>query len=210
MDTNANKQFLNSNLNYNDITYLAYDISQTKAGEYSINANIPMFKVETETTKQINQSIYNRFVSKMFTISQSVKNYTIYNVDYVVYINDNIVSMVIKCTLKDSNNPQRIIIQTYNYDIESDKIVTLDDIIKKKNLNTKDVQDKINSEIKSISETTNNMNEQGYSLYQRNANDNIYKLENTTIFFLGKQGYLYIVYPYGNNNFTSEVDLIIF
>lgn len=40
--------------------------------------------------------------------------------------------------------------------------------------------------------------------------DKIYKIENTSTFFLDKDNYLYIIYAYGNNNFTSEMDIIIF
>ena len=38
----------------------------------------------------------------------------------------------------------------------------------------------------------------------------MYELENTTNFFLDKDNYLYVVYAYGNSNFTSEMDIIIF
>lgn len=37
----------------------------------------------------------------------------------------------------------------------------------------------------------------------------MYKLENTDNFILGEKSHLYIIYAYGNNNFTSETDLII-
>ena len=40
--------------------------------------------------------------------------------------------------------------------------------------------------------------------------NHMYKVENTPDFFIGKDNHLYLVYAYGNNNYTSEVDLLIF
>ena len=37
-----------------------------------------------------------------------------------------------------------------------------------------------------------------------------FKIENATEYFLGKNGYLYVIYAYGNDDFTSELDVIIF
>ena len=41
-------------------------------------------------------------------------------------------------------------------------------------------------------------------------NSEIYKIENTQNFFLTQDGYVYIVYAYGNNDYTNEMDIIIF
>lgn len=190
--------------------YLAYDIGETQSGDYSINAHIPMLRVDTNTTKKINKSINDMFVSKMFSIVKKTDSYTIYNVDYMAYINYDILSLVIRCTLKDAQNPQRLIIQTYNYDIKNDKLLSLEEILNSKSLEKTIVQEKIDSEIKIIKQRTDKMNDEGYNLYTRAIGANIYKIESTETFFLGTQGYLYIIYPYGNNNFTSEKDIIIF
>ena len=37
----------------------------------------------------------------------------------------------------------------------------------------------------------------------------MYKLENTNNYIIGENGLLYIIYAYGNNNYTSEVDIVI-
>ena len=52
-------------------------------------------------------------------------------------------------------------------------------------------------------------NELGYSKYIRNINDDIYKVENTSTFFIGENKALYIIYPYGNSNYTTEFDLLV-
>ena len=48
----------------------------------------------------------------------------------------------------------------------------------------------------------------GQIVYKRDLNNAMYLTENATNFFLGKDGQIYIVYAYGNNNVTSEIDII--
>lgn len=187
LDKNGNIEQIGANVKYDEILTLAYKIKQTQSGDYSINANIPIFKLETETTKQINDNINKLFISKMFQIAQKTDSYTIYNVDYAAYINYNILSLVIKCTIKDQTNPERLIIQTYNYDIKNDKLLTIEDVLKLKKLNENDVQNKINDKIDKISKQKNKISTEEYKLYQRNPEDKIYKLENSKIFFIRKQ-----------------------
>lgn len=210
LNTNGNIEPIESDIKYDEIISLAYRIRETRSGDYSINANIPMFLKETETIKEINKNINDLFVLKMFDIAQTTKSYTIYTVDYVAYINYNILSLVIKCTIKDQTNPQRLIIQTYNYDILNDKLLSIDDVLKIKELEKETIQEKINIEIKKISNEKNKIDIEGYNLYKRESEDKMYKIENTETFLLGEKGFLYILYPYGNKNFTSEIDTIIF
>ena len=42
------------------------------------------------------------------------------------------------------------------------------------------------------------------------ATSGVYKIENTENFFLTQDGYVYLVYAYGNNDYTNEMDIIIF
>lgn len=200
----------NANVNYDELIETKYDVNEKKETKYSIVAKIPLFKKETETTKKINQEIFNTFGGKIVDIITNSNTDTIYNLGYVGYINDNILSLVIKCTLKEGTKAQRTIIQTYNYNIDEDRIVTLDEIMQKRNLDKEKVQDQITQEITKLSKQNANFANQGYNVYVRNPNDDIYKVENTPNFFLGKNKTLYLVYAYGNNDYTSETDLVIF
>ena len=48
----------------------------------------------------------------------------------------------------------------------------------------------------------------GYNIYKRDLTNTIYKVENTNEFYyLGDT--IYIIYPYGNDSNTSEMDLVI-
>ena len=114
------------------------------------------------------------------------------------------------CKYKDGVNAQRRIVQCYNYDVENDKLLNIDDIIVYKNLDKKEMQEKVNEEIDRVNKQMKGINEQGYNVFLRDETSSIYKIENTPNFFLGKNNYLYLVYAYGNNNYTSEIDLVIF
>ena len=122
----------NANVNYDELIETKYNVNEKKETKYSIVAKIPLFKKETETTKKINQEIFNTFGGKIVDIITNSNTDTIYNLGYVGYINDNILSLVIKCTLKEGTKAQRTIIQTYNYNIDEDRIVTLDEIMQKR------------------------------------------------------------------------------
>ena len=51
----------------------------------------------------------------------------------------------------------------------------------------------------------------GYdNLYTRNLDDEIYTIDGSGTYFLGNDMKLYIVYPYGNQNYTSVMDVVLF
>lgn len=192
-----------------DIVYLAYDINKEENSKYKINTKIPNVVLKTKVTELINVDIFNTFVKTIAEIMKETNKYTIYNIDYVSYLNNNILSIVIRCKVKEGANPQRTIIKTYNYDMENDKLLTLQDIIESKELEKSDIQEKILNKIEKVIDNKQTAESTGYNIYKRNIEDEKYKIDNTTEYFLGVQNVLYILYPYGNNNYTSEIDLII-
>lgn len=199
----------NSNYNYDEILYCAYDITEEKDGEYDITAKVPLFRLEGDVISNINKEIFDTFARKIVDIVQNSSMHTIYSLDYVAYVNGNIISLVIKCNYKVGTNPQRTIIQTYNYDIENNKLLSIQDILKYKNLNKEEVQNKVNEEIK-LEIKNESIGEQGYNVYKRDEESSMYKIDNTPNYFLGENNCLYLVYAYGNNDFTSQIDLVIF
>ena len=44
----------------------------------------------------------------------------------------------------------------------------------------------------------------------RDLNNSMYKIENTENFIINDQGYLYLIYAYGNTEDTNKIDTIIF
>ena len=197
--------------NYEELVFTRYDLKEEVNGKYSVEAKIPGFKEDnSKVLKGVNKEIYNTFAVEILKIVRNTVSNTKFNLDYTVYANNNIVSLVIMCKYKKGTNPQRKIVQTFNYDIDNDKLLSLEEILEYKNLEKNDVQNKIDEEIKKINNQTQSINNEGYNLYMRDVNSDIYKVENTQTFFLGKNNYLYLVYAYGNNDYTSEIDLIIF
>ena len=132
----------------------------------------------------------------------------IYTVEYAATVENDILSLIIKSNLKEGANPQRLIVLTFNYDLKNNKEVTLEEIIQKKELKFTDVQNKINEEIKQQQNRVNGLKELGYSIFERDVNNSMYKISDTKEFFI-KDDKIYIIYAYGNDALTSEMDLII-
>ena len=176
---------------------------------YELNVHIPYINIQNEVAQAINEEIQSLFYSKAEAILAGASQNTIYHVTYQAYINDNILSLIIQANLKEGDNPQRVIIKTYNYNLSSNSNLGIKEILEYRKITEEYAQNKINETIKQASENANRYQELGYSMYLRNAKDNMYKIMNTKIYFLGENKALYILYPYGNSNYTSEVDLLV-
>lgn len=191
-----------------DIVYTAYSNTQTVDGKYSIDVNIPVINIKGDVPAEYNNISQSVFADKINAIMTNSTVYTVYNLDYTSYINNDILSVGIMATIKEGDNPQRIIVQTYNYNLKTGKGVTIQDILVSRGIEENVVNKKIENTIKKASEDANKMAESGYTVYQRDPNDEMYKLENINTFMKGPNGELYIIFAYGNNNFTSEMDVI--
>lgn len=196
-----------------EIIGITYENSEKITGKYSLDVKIPYININTNIVKQYNSEIERIYKQKALDIMVDTENNeTIYTVDYVAYINENnILSIIIRSVLKEGRtNAQRTIIQTYNYDFHNNKEIHLNEILEMKNLTTNEVENKIIEKIKSEQAKVEELKKLGYNIFERDYTDDMYKIENTTEFFLGKDGFLYLIYPYGNENYTSELDLVIF
>ena len=141
----------------------------------------------------------------------SVNSYkTIYNVDYVAFINNGILSIVIKSLLKEGNNPQRTIVQTYNYDLQTGERVEIGKILSNKGLTTDEVQKKIKDIVNEAANAANILEQSGYSVFKRNLEYAMYNMNNLSTYMLGPSNELYIIFAYGNKNFTSEMDIVLY
>ena len=156
-----------------------------------------------------NSKTQSIFANKVTSIVTGANQYTIYNIDYVAYINDGILSLTIKSTLKEGNNPQRNIVLSYNYNIETGESVTLDEVLEKYNISKNEVNKKINTQVKEASKQAEKISEAtGQNMYKRDLTNAMYLTENVNNFLVGKNGEIYIIYAYGNNSLTSEIDII--
>lgn len=105
-----------------------------------------------------------------------------------------------------------MIIKTYNFDLENSKEVSLEEVLKIKGIETDEANKKIKEEITDIQKQNEKLAEIGYELYKREYTEVEYNVENVKEFFIGENGFLYIIYPYGNSSdsLTSEYDIVIF
>ena len=129
--------------------------------------------------------------------------------DYSAYISNNILSLVVRSTLKEGTNPQRDIIQTYNYDLTNQKKCTIDDMLQLKGITKKEANQKIKEEIKKAQEKSEELQKLGYSTYSRDYTSDMYSVNNVTEYFMGSDNELYIIYAYGNENNTNEMDIVV-
>ena len=195
-----------------DVIYAVYRIKEEKDEKYSVNINIPVFNVDGEVASEFNATTQSIFANKAGNVLSNSQSYTIYDVEYVGYLNENVLSLVIKSTLKEGNNPQRIIVQTYNYDITTGKKLTLNEVLEAKGISEKEVNKKIERQVTEANKNAEALSEAlagaGQTVYKRDVNNAMYVTDNVNHFFVGLDGQIYIVYPYGNSNFTSEMDII--
>ena len=193
-----------------DIVYSAYDI-QKKEELYEVDIHLPVINISGDVPASFNkitQSVFADEASKILNKKYTEK--VIYDVNYISYINDNILSLAIKSTLKRGNNPQREIIQTYNYNLETGEKVELVDVLTKRNIVQSECQNKINQVVSKAQEEAQILVKSGYQVYNRDLSNSIYQLSNISNFFLGSTGELYISFAYGNQNFTAEMDVVLY
>lgn len=195
-----------------DLVYTSYEITEQVPNKYTINAKIPAINLNNGIISTINNEIDSKFKNQISTIIASSNNSDnqLYDVEYMAYVNSNILSLVIKATLKSGSSAQRVIVKTYNYNLSTNEELKFDEVLSLKSVSKTYANKKIKETITKANVSSQSLKDLGYSVYIRDLNSDIYKIENTSTFFIGENGILYVLYPYGNNNMTSEMDIIIF
>ena len=92
--------------------------------------------------------------------------------------------------------------------MRNNKEINLEEVLKIKNIDKSELQSKITDSIKTEQKKVEDLEKLGYNVYSRDVSNDIYKIENSKEFYLTNDT-LYIIYAYGNDNFTSEIDLIV-
>ena len=193
-----------------DLIYTWVTKESVVENRYDLDLNIPRVNISNTSVEKFNEKIKELYVDKANDIILNATNNTIYTVEYMSYINTNILSLVIKSTLKEGNNPQRVIIQTYNYNLSTNEEITLKQMLEIKGLQENTVKNTIVNKVQEANKEAEDLKNLGYNVYVRDLSSEIYEIENTENFILGANNYLYIIYPYGNSNYTDEMDVIVF
>lgn len=212
---NNELQIINSDVEINkidnnqDIVYNYYSKEEKSEGNYELYLNIPYININNEIIKNYNQEINDIFIKKAESIYNTSEQNIIFRVEYEAFIENNILSLIIRSNLKQGTNPQQDIVQTYNFDLNNNKEITLKDEINMLGLNENDVQKRINEKIEQEQKNAEDLQALGYNVYNRDVDSTMYEIENSNIFFVHNQN-LYVIYAYGNNALTSEMDIIVF
>lgn len=192
-----------------EIIYSGYQSHESKINDFEIEVNIPYININNDVIEGFNNQIKETFEKKAKSILNSKNSNVIYTVDYSAYVSNNILSLVVRSTLKEGTNPQRDIIQTYNYDLSNQKEYTIDDMLQLKGITKKEANQTIKEEIKKAQEKSEELQKLGYSTYARDYTNDMYSINNVTEYFLGEDNALYIIYAYGNENNTNEMDIVV-
>ena len=209
----GNSVSISNKLDFNkELVYTSYELNEQVQDKYSINVKIPTINMNNSIISKINNEINSSFKNKVSNIIASSNNsdFQIYDVEYIAYVNSNILSLVIKATLKNGNAAQRVLVKTYNYNLISGEEIKFENALALKGVSKIYASNKIKDTITRANENSQSLKNLGYNVYTRDLNSDIYKLENTIIFFFGENATFYIIYPYGNITETSEMDIIVF
>lgn len=193
-----------------DLLYTGYKLQNEDENYFSVNAVIPLLNINTEKAKEINKAIKAEFHDKANTVMRQQEVYTVYNVSYVAYINNDILSVAIKSSLREGNKSEKVSIKTFCYSLSAERQITLKELVELKEQTVESVQSKIDSEIKTAYNNAKIIAAEYGNLYERDLNSDMYKVENAVTYFLTDDGYVYILYPYGNTDYTNEMDMVIF
>lgn len=189
------------------LVYTKVEGKSNKLNSYDVDVHIPYINMDNEIINRYNKEIED-FVYKTSSVLESENRNIIYTVEYVANVENGILSVMIRSNLKEGASAQRVIIQTYNYDLRNNKEISLEEIARIENVNQSELQDKIKKGITIEQKKVEDLKNLGYNIYSRDATSDIYKIENSKEFYLTHDT-LYIIYAYGNETFTSEMDLIV-
>jgi len=214
-----NNIYTNSLKNYNDkydklksdtskeLVYTGYTKDVTENNSYNINVQIPYINIKNSTIDGYNEEIKNLFEKKAEDILKTKNKNTIYTVEYNACVEDGVLS-IINANLKEGSSAQRVIIKTYNYDLDTNQEINLSQLLKGESVDTSYAQSKINEEIEVEQKKAEDLKALGHSIFSRDKNDDMYKIENVEDFYF-QDGAIYVIFAYGNDKYTSEVDVAI-
>lgn len=189
------------------LVYTKIQKKESKLNSYDIEVNIPYININNPKIEEYNKEIES-YIEKTNSVLESENKNTIYTVSYVAHVYDDILSVMIRSNLKEGTSAQRVIVDTFNYDLRNNKEISLEEVLKIEDLDKTEIQQKINNEIQIEQKKVEDLKGLGYNIYSRDITSNSYQVENTKEFYLTNST-LYIIYAYGNETFTSETDLII-
>ena len=186
-----------------------YQIQNSDESFYTIDVNVPTIKLNTQTAVDLNAQLKNDFYQNALGYMVQTEHHISYNVAYQAFYVDNYLSIVIKSSLKEGNDPESVIVKAYVYDTESNELVSINKLLEHTGITTKKAQAAIDKEIKAANNRSKTLAVEFGEMFSRDVESEEYFVENAKNYFLTTDGNLYIVYTYGDKETTNEIDIII-
>ncbi len=191
-----------------EFVYTDFEKKENISEEYNIDINIPRINIKSEIIDKYNQKISTDFKEEFKKVFSNKNNQILYFVEYKSFVEDNVLTLIIRTSIKEGSKAQQVSIDTYNYDFVNDKEVSIFDMISKLNYDKEEIQTIIKDKISEEEKNSKALKELGYNVFVRDSNNEMYLIENTKCFYI-LNNKLYIIYPYGNNTLTSTIDIVI-
>jgi len=195
--------------------FFSKDVSENT---YSIKVKVPCINLTANQENGGNITSINNSIQKSFgdpinyILGGGYSENTIYNGDYAAFIYKDRLSIVLRSKLKVGNNTQDMMVKTYNINLSTLDNLNLEEELKARGYSVSDAEKKIKEYIRAKNKYAEDLKSSNLKPYERDEKNQIYKIENTTEFFITEAGDLYIVYSYGNSTTeeTTEKDVIKF
>ena len=194
------------------LVYTKDSSNQEDSDTYKIHVNVPTINISSSNTDRINSQIHRDYWDKVSYIMDSATTLYDYNVNYKAYLNGHMLSLIINETEVEGSSVQTSKIATYNINLNNNESLTLKDVLQVKGYTEKEVQDRIYDELKALNKSDEDLAKTmpSVNVMIRDLSNEMYKVENTRNCIVDDQGYLYIIYAYGNTTNTTKIDVIIF
>ena len=105
-----------SNINKEDtdrnIVYTLQTVTDQDEDLYNISASIPTINIKSNEAQKINNEIKDKYLDKIEDIIDNAKEYTDYSVTYKAYMNGELLSLIIKETIREGRHLQSAKINT--------------------------------------------------------------------------------------------------
>lgn len=177
-------------------------------GKYDIIVYLPILNIETDAAQNINNKISESFVKFINEKMERPTVFTTINGTFSASVYENVLSVTLMVRVKEEGKSQRLMVQGYSYDLKKHKEITIKDLIVKYTLNRDEINKKIRNVVAHSKEITDSITQTGTGVYERDLNNSVYYLDNVRNFTVAPSGKIYIIYAYGNDQNTSEIDII--
>ncbi len=192
----------------NDIVYTVCEENASSGDDYNIQVKIPYINIKSKTVKEYNNEIKKTFIDKVESIKNTKNKHSTYSVQYGGYVQDGVLSVVIKAEIQEGTKAQRTVIKTFNYDLENNSEISFNKLLQTKKVSLEYAQDRINKEAQIGAKKSEDIKAMGYEIYERNLEDSMYKVENIKEFYF-HDGTIYVMFAYGNTKYTNELDIAV-